>query len=919
MAIRETAEIYKSINEVAAEKIKQDTYVDDITTGADTKEEVDSLEKGITEILDHAGLEVHGFVRSGDNSEETLSLLGCGRISRVLGVGWNPTTDEYSVSVTINISKKYRGARTGSDYSYDEIPQLITIVLTRRIIQGIVYSCYDIYGLVCPITIQLKIELRNLFSKELNLLWDDPIPEELKKKWIQVLQLMKSVEHIKFRRCIKPDAPVIGNPILIVCNDASAEAMCTTAHVRWTLQDGTFACYLYAAKTRVAPLQKETIPRLEMQSAVMAVRLRQTITTHSQLEFSEIVHILDSKCTLATFHKDTVGLKEFMGNRASEVHQKSNLEEWSHIDTKKNISDLGTRKNARAEDISEESDWQRGTTWMRSPRTEWSVSQDISGVIIPSEELANKSYLNLACTTDSIIKIYDLKRFKGRSYDFVLNVTARVISACHSKSFKGVFTDLLARNVIEAEKFCIETSMFYTKQELDAGRLKSLRPRIDEDGVIVVNSRADEETKSHYGTDRFPILAYNDPLSFIWMQHTHNEDHSGITKTVAKSRRKFWIVRGRKLATKVKRSCYECRRMDKELAEQQMAPLPDSRLKVAPTFHITSMDLCGPYEIRDTVKQRTKKKVWIVIFNCTVVRAVYIDLTEDYSTDSILQTLRRFVSIRGCPEEIQSDQRSQLIAVANDIAQLVEKWDWKPIHEWASCNKIKWTLAPPEGQHQNGLSESLVKLTKRSLENKIRGHALTFSQLQMVLFEIANIMNSRPLGVISGSDPECPSPITPNDLILGRASSEVPQGPFDLTNSPKNITKKFRFLQDLVTQWWESWYQTVFPSLVPCYKWLQRHRNVEVGDVCLIRYKKEIRATYRLGRVHEVKKGADGLVRTVALKYKLPNEKVYRTVDRPIHGICVIVPIEEQGCDSDIDKTPHVLNPSAPDFMPTTA
>ena len=69
---------------------------------------------------------------------------------------------------------------------------------------------------------------------------------------------------------------------------------------------------------------------------------------------------------------------------------------------------------------------------------------------------------------------------------------------------------------------------------------------------------------------------------------------------------------------------------------------------------------------------------------------------------------------------------------------------------------------------------------------------------------------------------------------------------------------------------------------------------MKVGDICLIRYKKSIRSTYRLGRVAEVKTGRDGLVRTVRLGYKLPIEKAYRYVDRAIHGIAVIVPFEEQ-------------------------
>ena len=64
--------------------------------------------------------------------------------------------------------------------------------------------------------------------------------------------------------------------------------------------------------------------------------------------------------------------------------------------------------------------------------------------------------------------------------------------------------------------------------------------------------------------------------------------------------------------------------------------------------------------------------------------------------------------------------------------------------------------------------------------------------------------------------------------------------------------------------------------------------------MCLIRYKNEVRSTYRLGCVEDVKPGDDSLVRTVILKYKLTGESKFRTVDRPVQGISIIVPIEEQ-------------------------
>ena len=131
-------------------------------------------------------------------------------------------------------------------------------------------------------------------------------------------------------------------------------------------------------------------------------------------------------------------------------------------------------------------------------------------------------------------------------------------------------------------------------------------------------------------------------------------------------------------------------------------------------------------------------------------------------------------------------------------------------------------------------------------------------------------------------------------------------------------------MEELINAWWNRWYQSVLPSLVHSYKWLTRHRNVQVGDVCLIRYKNEVRSTYRLGQVVEATPGVVGLVRKVTLKYKLPNENTHRLVDRPIHGISVIVPIEEQHGkdvenqeDNENTKETNSLNPKAAEFIPT--
>ena len=190
----------------------------------------------------------------------------------------------------------------------------------------------------------------------------------------------------------------------------------------------------------------------------------------------------------------------------------------------------------------------------------------------------------------------------------------------------------------------------------------------------------------------------------------------------------------------------------------------------------------------------------------------------------------------------------------------------------------------------NGLSESMVKCTKRSIGHVIGESVLSFSELQLAFFEIANVINTRPIGVVPNSDPDCPVPITPNDLLLGRSTNEVPSGPFETKVS---ITKRFRFVQSLVDDWWKRWSELVLPSLVTSYKWTHAQRNVQINDIYLIRYK-GLRAKYQLRRVTQVYPGADNRVRRVTLQYRLPEEKVFRTVERAIHGVSVIVPVEEQ-------------------------
>ena len=81
-----------------------------------------------------------------------------------------------------------------------------------------------------------------------------------------------------------------------------------------------------------------------------------------------------------------------------------------------------------------------------------------------------------------------------------------------------------------------------TQIEFDKGILVPLRPAKDADGIICLSSRAIKGFKLGYNVDRLPILTYKDPLAYLWIKHIHEEAHTGVLRTVAKSRRKYWII-----------------------------------------------------------------------------------------------------------------------------------------------------------------------------------------------------------------------------------------------------------------------------------------------------------------------------------------------------------------------------------------
>ena len=152
---------------------------------------------------------------------------------------------------------------------------------------------------------------------------------------------------------------------------------------------------------------------------------------------------------------------------------------------------------------------------------------------------------------------------------------------------------------------------------------------------------------------------------------------------------------------------------------------------------------------------------------------------------------------------------------------------------------------------------------------------MTFSEVQIVCFEAANVINERPIGRHPTS-PDDKSYLCPNDLLLGRSTSQVPSGLFMQTDNPR---RRYEFIQKIIENFWRRWTRDYFPSLITRKKWHTTNRNLQKGDIFLIQDSNQIRGQWKLGKVSKVFPGAreDGIVRKlqVAHNNRKPGEPAH--------------------------------------------
>ena len=918
-----TANAGRDIDNVAADKIIRDSYVDDGVTGG-TKAEVERM-KGhrlgdgtysgtLTQILSRSKLKMKVAVTTGETNEEVKNLIG----NKVLGYDWNATTDVMAVRFPVNLTKKKnKKLRSGPDLTVESLASLASLKLSKRLCLGVTNGFLDFLGISCPFTLRFKLLMKEMFEhKEFSLSWDDSLPESVKEPWLELIAEAVKTGSVCFPRTTRP-ADAKGNPMVCSFSDGAFPAFSAVIYLRWEVEcyhqvqgdcDGDFVSSLLCAKAKVTPQTGFTAPRSELSGCVLQSRLALTTTKALQCEESmkptSVIMMSDSRCSISAVEKSTSALKPFFHNRVSEILENMAemkkycpVEDIQHVAGDLNPADLATRGVAKAEDLGPGSYWQLGPKFLSLRRELWPVSREFVIEQLPPEEIRTRPGIVIFALLRSSVseQSHRLDLFKAvsrilnysNSIVKVKNILARVVRCWKiSKDRKTASIDPTATELVEAEQLLLVSAMVDTATAYQEKKLVSLMP--EREGLLIVTRGrlGGECLSAHLGVSSLPILMPKCRAAYLYMNRAHcgefGTEHKGVVETLARSRTRVWIHRGRDLAKQICRNCPLCIRNNKKLCEQQMAKIRPERLVVCRPWTYICLDFAGPYKVKGVVNSRARMKSWVLVYVCCSTKSVCLLATCGYSTQSFLIRHEEFVARKGAPSNIVSDRGSQLVSAGVVLAakESPGEWDWSQVCKENSTSN--WEFVPIGSQHRNGLSEATVKVLKKSLSHALHpGVILAYHELVTLLARISYSINQRPLGLSNTSQTSLQEdnlmPLTPNMMLLGKNSNESPA--LDYSEDEK-FSSRLSYISTVEDEWWKKWVKEVMPTLLPCSKWKKEKSNLAVGDVVLMWYPGNFKDDYRIAMVVEVHPDCKNLVRTVTVKYRKKDKREPKDVYR---------------------------------------
>lgn len=157
---------------------------------------------------------------------------------------------------------------------------------------------------------------------------------------------------------------------------------------------------------------------------------------------------------------------------------------------------------------------------------------------------------------------------------------------------------------------------------------------------------------------RHPIIlpSHSHTVYLLILEEHKRLFHAGPQSVLNSIRLRYWPVNAMKQIKKVIKGCVVCHRFRAVFQQQLMGQLSVGRVALRRAFLRVGIDFGGPIEVKESrIKKAIVHKAYIALFVCMATKAIHLELVSNLSSEMFLLSLKRFISRRGNPEIIFSD------------------------------------------------------------------------------------------------------------------------------------------------------------------------------------------------------------------------------------------------------------------------
>lgn len=339
---------------LAAPVLRKGRYVDDVFGGGDSIQQTQQIVKQLNQLCMAGGFPLqkwasnHPAILESVPSEKRIGSFSVRiedtTVIHTLGLGWKPFTDSFHFTTSL--------------------PPIS--VITKRTILSTIAKLFDPLGFISPVIITAKIFIQELWSNKLG--WDDPLPQHLSSTWTQFIEQLPELSQLTVPRWLGLQADVTAE--LHGFCDVSQLAIAAVVYIRYTTPKGETHSSFVCSKTKVAPLKKLTIPRLELFGAVNLTKLIAQLLPALEMKSVPIYMWTDSAITHTWVNGHPSRWKDFVHNRVCFIQETLLQAAWRFVPGTDNPADYATR-GLTPLNLSTQTQWWLGPRWLQQDSSKW--------------------------------------------------------------------------------------------------------------------------------------------------------------------------------------------------------------------------------------------------------------------------------------------------------------------------------------------------------------------------------------------------------------------------------------------------------------------------------------------------------------------------------------------------------------------